>query len=40
MDLAASILIDATVVWLLLVPSVMYLLGTAFWWLPKWLGQP
>jgi len=27
--LAASILIDATVVRLLLVPSVMYLLGTA-----------
>ena len=37
--LAASILIDATVVRLLLVPSVMYLLGTASWWLPKWLGR-
>ena len=37
--LAASILIDATVVRLLLVPAVMYLLGTASWWLPKWLGR-
>ena len=37
--LAASILIDATIVRLLLVPSVMYLLGTASWWLPKWLGR-
>jgi RND superfamily putative drug exporter len=37
--LAASILIDATVVRLLLVPAVIYLLGTASWWLPKWLGH-
>jgi putative drug exporter of the RND superfamily len=37
--LAASILIDATVVRLILVPAVMYLLGTASWWLPKWLGR-
>ena len=36
--LAASILIDATVVRLLLVPAVMYLLGTKAWWLPRWLG--
>jgi RND superfamily putative drug exporter len=37
--LAASILIDATVVRLLLVPAVMYLLGTVSWWLPKRLGH-
>jgi RND superfamily putative drug exporter len=37
--LAASILIDATVVRLLLVPAVMDLLGTASWWLPTWLGH-
>jgi RND superfamily putative drug exporter len=37
--LAASILIDATVVRLLLVPAVMDLLGTASWWLPKWLSR-
>lgn len=37
--LAASILIDATVVRLVLVPAVMYLLGTATWWLPGWLAR-
>jgi putative drug exporter of the RND superfamily len=37
--LAASILIDATVVRLLLVPAVMYLLRTSAWWLPRWLGR-
>ncbi len=37
--LAVSILIDATVVRLLLVPAVMYLLGRASWWLPKWLAR-
>ena len=37
--LAASVLIDATVVRLLLVPAVMYLFGTASWWLPGWLGK-
>jgi len=37
--LAASVLIDATVVRLLLVPAVMYLLGTSSWWLPRWLGR-
>ena len=37
--LAASVLIDATIVRLLLVPSVMYLLGHASWWLPRWLGR-
>jgi putative drug exporter of the RND superfamily len=37
--LAASILIDATVVRLLLVPAVMYLLGRSAWWLPKWLSR-
>jgi putative drug exporter of the RND superfamily len=37
--LAASILIDATIVRLVLVPAVMYLLGPATWWLPGWLGR-
>ena len=37
--LAASILIDATVVRLLLVAAGMHLLGTASWWLPSWLGR-
>jgi RND superfamily putative drug exporter len=37
--LAVSVLIDATIVRLILVPSVMYLLGPASWWLPRWLGR-
>ena len=37
--LAVSVLIDATVVRLILVPAVMYLLGPASWWLPGWLGR-
>jgi RND superfamily putative drug exporter len=37
--LAASILIDATIVRLLLVPAVMYLFGTASWWIPRWLDR-
>jgi RND superfamily putative drug exporter len=37
--LAASILIDATVVRLLLVPAVMYLFGTSSWWMPRWLDR-
>ncbi|MGC9155488.1 MAG: MMPL family transporter [Ferrimicrobium sp.] len=34
-----SVLIDATVVRLLLVPSIMTLLGTKSWWIPKWLDK-
>ena len=37
--LAASILIDATIVRLLLVPAVMYLFGTSSWWIPRWLDR-
>ncbi|HUB71051.1 MAG TPA: MMPL family transporter, partial [Acidimicrobiales bacterium] len=37
--LSASVLLDATVVRLLLVPAVMYLLGTRSWWLPGWLDR-
>jgi RND superfamily putative drug exporter len=37
--LAASILIDATIVRLVLVPAVMYLFGSAAWWMPHWLGR-
>jgi putative drug exporter of the RND superfamily len=35
--LAFAILIDATVVRLILVPSAMELLGRANWWAPDWL---
>jgi RND superfamily putative drug exporter len=37
--MAAAILVDATVVRMLLVPSVMHLLGRATWWMPRWLGR-
>ncbi len=37
--MASAILIDATVVRMLLVPSVMHLLGRANWWLPERLGR-
>lgn len=37
--LAVSVLIDATVVRLLLVPAVMTLLGSAAWWTPRWLDR-
>ena len=39
LGLAASILIDATLVRLVLVPSVMELLGTANWYMPGWLDR-
>ncbi|MER6098855.1 MMPL family transporter [Streptomyces sp. NPDC001728] len=39
LGLAASVLIDATVVRLLLVPAVMTLLGTHAWWTPRWLDR-
>ena len=37
--LAASVLIDATIVRLVLVPATMALLGRANWWLPSWLDR-
>lgn len=37
--LASSVLLEATLVRLLLVPTVMYLLGRASWWMPKWLDR-
>ena len=39
LGLAAAILIDATVIRLLVVPSVMHLLGNANWWFPRWLDR-
>jgi RND superfamily putative drug exporter len=35
--MAVAVLIDATVVRMVLVPSVMSLLGAAAWWMPRWL---
>ncbi|MFE9662997.1 MMPL family transporter [Streptomyces sp. NPDC005955] len=39
LGLAVSVLIDATVVRLLLVPAVMTLLGRSAWWTPRWLDR-
>ena len=37
--LATAIFLDATVVRLILVPSIMQLLGDANWWMPGWLDR-
>jgi RND superfamily putative drug exporter len=37
--MAAAILIDATVVRMLLVPSIMHILGDGSWWMPTWLER-
>ncbi|MFI6858002.1 MMPL family transporter [Streptomyces sp. NPDC050416] len=39
LGLAVSVLIDATVVRLLMVPAVMTLLGRHAWWAPRWLDR-
>jgi putative drug exporter of the RND superfamily len=39
LGMAAAVLIDATVVRMVLVPSVMELLGRANWWMPRWLDR-
>src|SRR3546814_19615911 len=39
LGLASAILIDATIVRMVLVPSVMELIGPANWWLPRWLDR-
>ncbi|MEU8520664.1 MMPL family transporter [Streptomyces sp. NPDC048577] len=39
LGLAASVLIDATIARLLLVPAVMTLLGDSAWWTPRWLDR-
>ena len=39
LGLAVAVLIDATVVRLVLVPSTMELLGDWNWWMPAWLDR-
>jgi RND superfamily putative drug exporter len=39
LGLAVSVLIDATVVRLLMVPAVMTPLGRHAWWTPRWLNR-
>ncbi|MFI5046678.1 MAG: MMPL family transporter [Acidimicrobiia bacterium] len=36
--LAFAVFIDATIVRMMLVPSIMEILGDANWWFPRWLG--
>ena len=37
LGLAFAVLVDATIVRMMLVPSIMEILGDANWWFPKWL---
>ena len=39
LGLATAIFVDATLVRMVLVPSVMQLLGRANWWIPGWLDR-
>ncbi len=39
LGLGVSVLVDATVIRLLVVPAAMYLLGRANWWIPGWLNR-
>ncbi len=39
LGLGVSVLVDATIIRLLVVPAAMYLLGRANWWLPAWLDR-
>ena len=37
--MAVSVLIDASLVRMILVPAVMALLGERAWWIPRWLDR-
>ena len=37
--LALAVLLDATIVRMMLVPSIMGLLGERNWWLPRWMAK-
>ena len=39
LGLATAVAVDATLVRMVLVPSTMSLLGSANWWIPKWLDR-
>jgi len=39
LGLATAVLVDATLVRMVLVPSTMELLGKANWWFPRWLDR-
>ena len=37
--LATAVIVDATIVRMVLVPSTMALMGDPNWWIPKWLDR-
>ena len=39
LGLATAVLVDATIVRMVLVPSTMELLGERNWWMPRWLDR-
>ena len=39
LGLAVAVFVDATIVRMMLVPSIMEILGNANWWFPKWLDK-
>jgi len=39
LGLAVAVLVDATLVRMVLVPSTMEILGNANWWFPRWLSR-
>jgi len=39
LGMATAVLVDATIVRMVLVPSVMRMLGRAAWWMPRWLDR-
>jgi RND superfamily putative drug exporter len=39
LGLATAVLVDATLVRMVLVPSIMEILGPANWWLPRWMDR-
>ena len=39
LTLALAVLLDATVIRMMLVPSILGLLGDRAWWIPNWLGK-
>ncbi len=39
LGLGVSVLIDATVIRLIVVPATMFLLGRYNWWIPSWLDR-
>ena len=39
LGLGVSVVVNATVIRLLVVPATMFLLGSANWWTPRWLDR-